>query len=274
MDLSFLFWNTNSKKCLAEIHNLVTHYNIDVLILAENVATPSEMLLKLNAVSTEFYPNHPVSLCEKIKIYSRFHHDFIAPIEESQRLSIRSIELPTLDNINLICLHFGDKGSFNPESQSEMASELRILINNLEEKIGHKRTLIVGDFNMNPFELGLIKANGLHATMSQKIARKGSRKIQSVEYDYFYNPMWSLYGDLNHRICGTYYYKRAELVNYQWNIFDQMLIRPDLLDHLDNNSVEILKHDGVKDLITKGGIPNKQLYSDHLPIKFKLTFKS
>lgn len=38
----------------------------------------------------------------------------------------------------------------------------------MEEKIGHKCTVLVGDLNMNPFETGLIAANGLHATVSKR----------------------------------------------------------------------------------------------------------
>lgn len=125
---------------------------------------------------------------------------------------------------------------------------------------------------MNPFEVGMIKANGLHATMSHKIAKQVNRRVQANNYDYFYNPMWSLMGDLSTNISGTYYYRRAELVNYQWNIFDQILIRPSLLDNLNKKSLEIVINDGIKDLVTRSGIPNKQLYSDHLPIKFTLTF--
>ena len=49
--------------------------------------------------------------------------------------------------------------------------------------------------------------------------------------------MWSLYGDLYHEPVGTYYYKNAELVNYQWNIFDQILMRPKLINKFDRNLI-------------------------------------
>ncbi|MBG9375087.1 endonuclease/exonuclease/phosphatase family protein [Panacibacter sp. DH6] len=272
MELSFLFWNTGGKKCIDEIYNLVDKYNIDVLILAENSASPSDIILKLNSVTTLFFPPHPFSFCEKIKIYSKFHYNYITPIEESARITVRNLELPILNNLNLIGLHFGDKGNFSSESQSEMASELRSLINSVEKKQKHSRTMIIGDFNMNPFETGLVKANGLHAVMSHKIAKQTSRQVQSKTYEYFYNPMWSLFGDLQNEVSGSYYYRRAELVNYQWNIFDQVLLRPLLINNLDKSSLKIVTHDGIKKLLNKGGVPNRKLYSDHLPITFKLTF--
>jgi exonuclease III len=268
MDLTFLFWNTNSKKCLEEINNLVNKYSIDVLILAENPCSQSEILLLLNKDNNLFFPQHPYSQCKKIKIYTRFHYDFIEPIEESNRFTARRLNLPTLKSLNLIALHLGDKGSFNSESQSEMASLLKDTIDGIEIRECHERTVVVGDFNMNPFEIGLVKANGLHATMSQSVAKKEQRTVQGKDYKYFYNPMWSLFGDLSDDVSGTYYYKKAELVNYHWNIFDQVLLRPVLIDKFDKQSLRILSDDGVKKLVNKNGIPNRQLYSDHLPIKF------
>lgn len=126
MDLTFMFWNTNGKKCLEEINNLVVNYDVDILILAENTANAIELLSRLNSISSDFYSNHPNSKCNKIKIYSRFHYDFIYPIDESHRLTVRNVEPPILqNNLTLICLHFGDKGNFSVESQSEMTSELR-----------------------------------------------------------------------------------------------------------------------------------------------------
>jgi len=34
--------------------------------------------------------------------------------------------------------------------------------------IGHERTVLMGDFNMNPFEIGMISATGLHAVMDRR----------------------------------------------------------------------------------------------------------
>src|SRR6188508_1304493 len=111
MELTFLFWNTNGNKCIEEINNIVNTHKIDILILAENNATSPEMLLKLNEHRTSFFPQHPSSLCDKLKIYSNFHYDYLFPIEESNRITVRSLNLPVIDKINLISLHLGDKGN-------------------------------------------------------------------------------------------------------------------------------------------------------------------
>ncbi len=54
-------------------------------------------------------------------------------------------------------------------------------------------------------------------------------------------------------------------------MFDHLLIRPDLLDRLDNADLRILTGDGETQLLGASGIPDRKLGSDHLPILFSLS---
>lgn len=271
--INFLFWNTGTKQnCLEEISNLAEKNHVDILILAENRAPAAELLLSLNRNSTEFYPEHPRSQCEKIRVFTKFHYNFIEPIFETPRYSIRKLTSPLFSDVNLICVHLPDSMNNTLESRSEVASLLKTKIDEIEQQQKHKNTIVVGDFNMNPFDPGLVKANGLHAVMSTEIARNISRTVTNIDYEYFYNPTWSLFGDIGNKIPGSYYYKRAELVCYHWNIFDQVLIRPSLIKAFDKTSIKFLHHDGYKKIITRDGNPNKQKYSDHLPLFFTFNF--
>jgi len=51
-------------------------------------------------------------------------------------------------------------------------------------------------------------------------------------------------------------------------MFDQLLLRPELMDHLTH--LEILDSDGTEEFMTVEGKPRKELISDHLPILFEL----
>jgi hypothetical protein len=66
--------------------------------------------------------------------------------------------------------------------------ELANSIRSVEQKIGHTRTILVGDLNMNPFEEGVVSAAGLHAVMTRRIAEKQSRIVQEKEYPFFAIP--------------------------------------------------------------------------------------
>jgi hypothetical protein len=130
--------------------------------------------------------------------------------------------------------------------------------------------VLVGDLNMNPFESGVVGANGLHAVMTQERAQRGVRKVGGKEYPFFYNPMWGFFGDLTKGPPGTYHYDSAEQVTYFWNIFDQVLIRPALLQHFDATSLKVISGDEKISLLNEQGIPDKANVSDHLPIVFRL----
>lgn len=122
---------------------------------------------------------------------------------------------------------------------------------------------------MNPFETGVVATSGLHAVMTRTIATKKGRVVQKDYYPYFYNPMWNLFGDYTDGPPGTYYYYNSDHLSYFWNMFDQLLIRPNLLPFFRNETLKIVDKVGSKNLLTPTGIPDKKM-SDHLPIIFKL----
>ncbi len=91
------------------------------------------------------------------------------------------------------------------------------------------------------------------------------------EYPFFYNPMWRHYGDYTDQPPGTYYYTKSDHVCYFWNIFDQVLLRPSLLDYWEDERLRILTDDGVNKFLSKSaGLPGGRERSDHLPILFKI----
>jgi hypothetical protein len=106
--------------------------------------------------------------------------------------------------------------------------------------------------------------------MSAQLASRNSRVIEGREYRYFYNPLWSCLGDRSPGPPGTYYYHSAQPVTYFWNMYDQVLLRPDLLGCLGVDGVSILAAAGQTSLLTADGLPNHGLASDHLPILFRL----
>ncbi len=52
-------------------------------------------------------------------------------------------------------------------------------------------------------------------------------------------------------------------------MFDQVLMRPDLIDRFDTDTLKIIDRVGNISLLSGQGTPNKQIGSDHLPLLFK-----
>lgn len=269
--ITFLFWNIFNKENLTDrIIRIVNYYNVDIIILTECKIKESEILLKLNEKKTLFFFNNSRIPKHKIKIFSKFNDKYFHPVLETRnkRLTIRKLKLPATNEILVAALHLISKCEFERSQNFEVIPYAQELIN-AENVTGHKNSIIVGDFNMNPFEDGMIAGNGFNSVMSRKIAESEKRTIQGKEYIYFYNPMWNFFGDIEEPL-GTYYYNRNEHINFYWNIFDQVLIRPSLINMFDLKRFKILDKDGMFSLLNNQGLPDKKSGSDHLPILFSL----
>ncbi|HGJ66428.1 TPA: hypothetical protein ENS27_13780, partial [bacterium] len=69
---------------------------------------------------------------------------------------------------------------------------------------------------------------------------------------------------------GTYYYPNAEHESLFWYMFDQVLIRPELLGRFKNEDLSILTSDNEISFLNENGTPDKSIASDHLPLLLKL----
>jgi endonuclease/exonuclease/phosphatase family metal-dependent hydrolase len=133
-----------------------------------------------------------------------------------------------------------------------------------EAESGHKNTIIFGDFNMNPFDKGMVSVVSLNSLPSLKIAKNGSRVFQGREHSFFYNPSWNLLGDLDDS-PGTYFHGSPSSLSHYWNILNQVIVRPTIADRFQTASLKILKNAGSHSLVNPDGKPS---VSDHLPIFF------
>jgi|HubBroStandDraft_6_1064221.scaffolds.fasta_scaffold499976_1 hypothetical protein len=199
----------------------------------------------------------------RLLMFTKFPDRYVAPSFESDRFSIRRVALPAREEILLALVHFPSKLYWSEDSQMLECTVLAATIVDQERRAGHSRTVMIGDLNVNPFEKGVVGASGLHATMARTVAERASRVVQGNPYPFFYNPMWGHLWDWLERPSGSFYYERAEQVMFFWNIFDQVLVRPALLDRFRSNDVRILNRVGKTSLAMPDGRPDGRTASDH-----------
>jgi len=264
---SILFWNINKKPLLEEIVYLCHDHEIDILVLAECELSDVSILQAININSNKEYIA-PYNLVSNLSLFYRYSTQSIIPVKDDRRTAIRSISPANSDDFTLVALHIPSKLRMSDQDQGFHCVRVAQLIEEVEAKVEHDRTIVIGDFNMNPFETGIVSADGFHAVMDRNIASKVSRKVQGKECKYFYNPMWRLMGDDMNGSLGTYYY-RGGYISYFWNTFDQVLLRPSLLKYFKSEDVSIISEVGNKKLLKNNQI-NKS-FSDHLPIMIKLS---
>ncbi len=268
--LTFLFWNLNNRPLGSLIAHLANEHDVDLLLLAECPIPVADLLAEVNqGQPRKFTGPDQRSLCERILILPRFSGRFLKRVVESGRHTFRHVRTPGNESILLGVVHLGSKLYLSPASQSQAVTSLRYVIARAEQEVGHTRTVLVGDWNMNPFEDGMVSAAGLHGVMTRELALQGSRTIDGEAYRFFYNPMWGRFGDTTPGPPGTYYYRGSEHVTHFWHLFDQVLLRPELLSFFRPEDLEILDRVGTTSLLTQAGLPDRSIGSDHLPLLFR-----
>jgi vacuolar-type H+-ATPase subunit F/Vma7 len=269
LSLGFAFWNTNKRPIANLIRQLADENDVDVIILAENAIDPAHLLDSLNENQQRTYLLDAIP-SPKITLLSRLPQNSIKPISDDLGICIRHVAPPVGDSLLLVGAHFPSKLHRDEIGHLGFTTRVATMIKEAEERVGHCRTLLVGDLNMNPFEPGIIAANGLHAIMSRRIAERHSRYVDGVSYPFFYNPMWGRFGDSTQGPPGTYHYGPTGYNSHFWNIFDQILLRPSLLPFFNDDQLQIISQIGTVKLIDEDDIPDPSIASDHLPVVFRL----
>ncbi len=265
----FAFWNIDKNVPPERISAFVREWDVDILVLAENQTSPSELRRTLNTKAERLY-FQDIGESTRLTILTRFRVDRTTLVRDSHGVAIRHYQMPLGASILLVAAHLSSKLWKKTEEQILASTRVARYVRDAEERVGHSRTIIIGDLNMNPFEIGVIGSEGLHAVMDRKIAARGSRTVHGEERAFFYNPMWAQFGDVDSTPPGTYFYDAGGEVNFYWNVFDQVLLRPALLDFATPNSVNVVTELQGVSLLTDVGHPNRKDMSDHLPIVCRL----
>ncbi len=267
--LKFLFWNLNQRHIPELIGRLAREELVDVLILAECGSTPAQMLEALNAECAEY--DFGFSSCHRLRVFTRFAASLMPPLLETERITIRRLQLPGRLAVLVAGVHLPSKVNISDESQVFESVYLARVIEDVEKQEKHRRTVVMGDLNMNPFEAGVVGARGgLHAVASRRVAQRFWRTVQRENYRFFYNPMWGHLGDSGDA-GGTYYFDGGEAVCYFWNMYDQVLLRPELTFGFAPEHLRILTEAGGVPLLAHGR-PDQSVGSDHLPVMVELEF--
>jgi hypothetical protein len=278
----FLFWNLYGRQrtgrerraatICSSLTRLVCRHSIDVLVFAECVIQADGLAKALSAAGCGVY-HLPPSRGDRLQIWTRLPaHNVIDRFNDRMLggLTAREIGFPGADNVLLAAVHLRDRSTIAGEpGRALKATAVAAALRKVEADVGHARTILVGDFNMNPYEAGVVGTQALHAVMTRQLAVAAGRYTARKDYPCFYNPMWSCQGDGSPGPPGTYFYRNPEdPANPFWQLLDQVLIRPALLGSF--NGVEILDGDGVESFVTDAGRPRVARYSDHLPLFFSL----
>lgn len=258
-----LFWNThNNKEINYILCELIIENNINIVILAEYKADISNLIDIISKQGMKMKEYLTIG-CNRIKIIGDL--DNVEPGLQTDHVSFQIIRKEYI----LCCVHLPSQIFINNEGSRNI--EISRIINdiqNIEAQNNIEKSIIVGDFNINPFDHGCIDANLFHSLPFYEVANKKFRTISKQEFKMFYNPMWRFLGDLN-KPYGTFYYNGNRVDNIFWNTYDQVIIRPELRNQFVDDSLKIITETKSRFLVDNKGHPDNNI-SDHLPIIFEI----
>lgn len=272
-----LFWNINKKNLVQELIQAVLENNINIVMLAEG--ENFDMQYFISALRRKDKVFEKKEILDKRRGIMLFAHADIAVsvYKEEKYFSLYKVHEEG-KNYLLAVVHLISPMHYSELARNQRANDLSKIIEKLEqscnleaEQKGERKysTVIAGDFNLHPFSAGIIGMHGFNAIMDSNKALKNHRVLNGENVNFYFNPMWNLMGKRNQAL-GTYYFETDQDDNsFFWYTFDQIFIRPELIEDFIWEDFQIIDQIGNDFLIRNNKIYSKK-YSDHLPIKFTI----
>ncbi len=171
------------------------------------------------------------------------------------------------EELTLVLFHGLDVRNYDEHSRRAYVMTLATEMHFFQKSHGKKRFVLLGDFNISPFDPCMNEANGLNAMMTRACVEREKRVVLSREYEFFYNPMWGLFGDSAAGPAGTVYNTKGQ-GQYGWSMFDQVIVHHSVTKMF--QGVSIIDNTGKRTLANSQGRPDTEEASDHFPILFTI----
>lgn len=267
--MRYLFWNTNKNDVDEIICGIIKEYRPTIIALAEYENDIDGLVRKIKICTEKNYIVLQKLACRVHILVSERLNNCIEHCADHTNYTIKMIPYNSYNDFHIVVfVHLPSKMYGNKERNRYLLEQINCKVNELSDN-KNRKVIILGDFNLNPYEDAMTYLTGCNAVSSKDIAMRIWRKDKNEKdkyYFYYYNPMWNFLGDRDD-INGTFYYDKTSDHCRYWNTFDQFVVSPALIKDIDE--IEIVKHVGGIHLANKKGIPDSNI-SDHYPLYFKL----
>jgi exonuclease III len=263
--MKIIYWNTHSTQSIEIILEIVRQEYPDFFFLSEiDDHILEESSETLNSVGFEFFPNPG---CNRVSIIRKKEIETNLDLQNEYFTTIR---LPQYD-LYIISLHLPSQMFQHMDGLKEFIRDFRLEI---DSEIGcstEKNILVIGDFNVNPYEKPMIDFDGFLATNychSRKLITHLG-KSRSV----YYNPTWQLYSKKN--FPGTKYFPRPSASSYdiiECHFLDQVVISQHLLNKIISETIQVIEN---TENFTLFSSERKSISgSDHLPLSYQFVLSN
>ncbi len=282
--INFLTWNLNRISNLYKTQALleiITENDIDVLILQESYNPLLRITLELNYEEILYNVGASSNGVRVFCLKNKFEQT-IGTKTLRNKLVMLSLRIKGQKKwFNLFAVHLYSKvGNTERMQMWNNVPVLKTILEYEEKSRGKYTSILVGDFNNNPYEANLIDPSLLNTRENRELISIQQKLVTDNNCNHFwYNPMWNFLGDYDYilkrrRVNGTFYFNKID-EQANWHLFDGFLVRPELMDEIDFESCKVITETRTKKFL-KPMIygENESLivdqFSDHLPFIFSI----
>lgn len=260
--MRLLFWNLKKNANEKYIVDLLTEQSVDIAIFAEYCNTSFSTVIELLKNNYIHYDGY--GACEKITLLCK--KDISISIKREQdRYTLYSVCMHN-SQYNIIGVHLPAPPNSDANDRKCIIRDLVSDTNELELQSKNYQTIVIGDFNCNPFNEEIIQKDSFNAVLYKPlIEAQETVTYMRKKYRRFYNPIINYISEAT-QTYGSFYYSSGNAPLY-WNCFDQILVRRCLCENIQR--IEYIKGIKGKQLI-KECKPNDAI-SDHLPLLADIT---
>lgn len=253
--MNILFWNLKKNNIAKYIVDCLIENNVDIAVFSEYKGVDFSQIDK----STDYNFIESLGGCEKIVMLAK--NSIAVEIKQEQsRYVLYHVKKETIQYV-IAGVHLQDRFSTDTPTRIACIGRLVNDLSNVERRYKCKKTIIIGDFNANPYDDELLQMNAFNAVLFKDVIRKSeTRRVDGITYRRFYNPILNFISE-NTKNYGSFYHSGGSSTPV-WHCIDQVLLSKGLVDNI--VSLRYLKTIGNTSLI-KNIKPNEEI-SDHLPL--------
>jgi hypothetical protein len=266
---AFLLWNVQNRNRDLLVQSIVREHKIDIVLLIEYSPTKTGSDLS-NLLQGDGLMKRSTS--EKFGVFGRLAYSMLlSPVTIGTRLELWDWTPDSGVGGRFALVHGLDRMNNDDGTRRVFFRRVADVVK-AAEATSHRRSIVVGDFNAQPFESAILSSDGLHAIGIRQESNQTSRvlRLSDDREEFFYNPMWRLYGHLPAQEAGmaTHYWQNRLASELFWHMLDQVVLRPEECVRFPEDTIKILTTVGTVQLLSPDGIPDETVGSDHLPLVF------
>lgn len=259
--LNILFWNLKKNSLEDYIIDCIVENNIDIAVFSEyegiDFTKIDKNLGKLYRRVIDLKDDGKVTLIAKTTFS-------VEKIQTQNRYNIYNIKTAINEYI-LVALHLEDRRNYETDDRKYTIQNLVADTVQTEELFKCYNTIIIGDFNANPYDKEMLSFYAFNSVLFKEVIEKNEfKKHNKQRRKHFYNPILHFLSE-NTKMYGSFYYTKKHKSPY-WYCLDQVLVRKSLVNSIIH--LEYLKKIDTRNLL-KNAVPNQKI-SDHLPLLVNL----